>query len=152
MPGLANNTNAARDDELRFFFVHLMKTGGTSFAFQLQQAVRRERGLPEQGRRSRDEADIAGYVSVSRLLRLSPERRAAIRIYTGHFPFVASELLDLDLVTLTLLRDPVERTISVLKHFKRLYKRYHAHNSTRSTRILSSLRTSSRITRPGCSR
>ncbi len=89
--------------------------------------VRLQRGLPQQGADRGDEADIAGYVSVSRLLRLSPERRAAIRVYTGHFPFVASELLDLDLVTMTLLRDPVERTISVLKHFKRLSRRYHSH-------------------------
>jgi serine O-acetyltransferase len=127
MSGLANNTNAARDDGLRFFFVHLMKTGGTSFAFQLQRQFDSNEVYPSKGADRGDEADIAGYVSVSRLLRLSPERRAAIRVYTGHFPFVASELLDLDLVTMTLLRDPVERTISVLKHFKRLSRRYHSH-------------------------
>jgi serine acetyltransferase len=127
MSGLANNTNAARDDGLRFFFVHLMKTGGTSCAFQLQRQFDSNEVYPSKGADRGDEADIAGYVSVSRLLRLSPERRAAIRVYTGHFPFVASELLDLDLVTMTLLRDPVERTISVLKHFKRLSRRYHSH-------------------------
>ena len=104
-----------------------MKTGGTSFAFQLQRHFDSNEVYPSKGADRGDEADIAGYVSVSRLLRLSPERRAAIRVYTGHFPFVVSELLDLDLVTLTLLRDPVERTISVLKHFKRLSRRYHSH-------------------------
>ncbi len=44
-------------------------------------------------------------------------------MFTGHFPYVASDMLDLDLVRLTLLREPVERTVSVLKHFKRLSKR-----------------------------
>jgi len=124
MPGLANDENAEKVDERRFFFVHLMKTGGTSFAFQLRKHFQAQEFFPSEFDR-RDERDVAVYVSIARLLRLSPERRAAIRIYTGHFPFVAAELLDPDLVTLVLLRDPVERTFSVLKHFKRLYKRYH---------------------------
>jgi hypothetical protein len=37
---------------------------------------------------------------------------------------MACDLMQLDLVTLTLLRDPVDRTISVLKHFKRLFAPY----------------------------
>ncbi len=113
-----------RKDPLRFFFVHLMKTAGTSFAFQLRKNFEPSEVYPCEGLDRRDTTDMAAYVSISRLLKLSPERRAAIRIYTGHFPFVASRLLDLDLVTLTILRDPVDRTISVLKHFKRLSRRY----------------------------
>ena len=103
-----------------------MKTGGTSFAFQLRKQFQPREVYPTVGFDLRDETDVAGYVSISRLLRLSPERRADIRVYTGHFPFVASELLDLDLVNLTLLRDPVDRTISLLKHFKRVSKLYHS--------------------------
>ena len=37
MPGLANDENAEKVDERRFFFVHLMKTGGTSFRVQLRK-------------------------------------------------------------------------------------------------------------------
>jgi serine O-acetyltransferase len=137
MQGLANEENSGRRivvtrsaprpgaEDLRFFFVHLMKTGGTTFAFQLRTQFPAEEIYPAPGLDRRDNLDIAAYVSVSRMLRLSPERREAIRMYTGHFPFVASDLLGLDLVPLTLLRDPVDRTISVLKHFKRLTKRYH---------------------------
>jgi len=117
-------SDAPHDEPLRFFFIHLMKTAGTSFAFQLRRNFDPSEVYPCEGLDRRDGADMASYVSISRLLRLSPERRAAIRIYTGHFPFVASQLLDLDLVTLTILRDPVDRTISVLKHFKRLSRRY----------------------------
>jgi serine acetyltransferase len=112
-------------DDLRFFFLHLMKTGGTSFAFQVRTEFPAEQVYPSPGLDRGDHTDIAAYVSISRMLRLSPERRREIRMYTGHFPFIASELLGVDLVTLTLLRDPVDRTISVLKHFKRLSKRFH---------------------------
>jgi serine O-acetyltransferase len=126
MPGLAKNEHAGEINEPRFFFVHLMKTGGTSFAFQLRKQFQPREIYPSVGFDLRDEGDVAGYVSISRLLRLSPERRADIRVYTGHFPFVASELLDLELVNLTLLRDPVDRTISLLKHFKRVSKQYNS--------------------------
>jgi serine O-acetyltransferase len=112
------------EEPLRFFFIHLMKTAGTSFAFQLRRQFDPSEVYPSEGLDRRDGADMASYVSISRLLRLSPERRDAIRVYTGHYPYIASQLLDLDLVTLTILRDPVDRTISVLKHMKRLSRRY----------------------------
>jgi len=140
VPGSAKNESAgqtrarmnhaepgARPERRRYFFIHLMKTAGTSFAFQLQQQFQPHEVYPARGFDRRDDTDIAGYVSISRLLRLSPDRRAEILIYTGHFPFVASQLLNEDLATLTMLRDPVERTISVLKHFKRRSRRYHAY-------------------------
>ena len=112
------------EEPLRFFFIHLMKTAGTSFAFQLRRQFDPSEVYPSEGLDRRDGTDMAAYVSISRLLRLSPERRDAIRVYTGHYPYIASQLLDLDLVTLTILRNPVDRTISVLKHMKRLSRRY----------------------------
>src|SRR3979409_1986805 len=118
MSGFASSGNKGNDR--RFFFMHLMKTGGTSFAFQLRKHFDNSAVFPCQGIDARDMTDVAVYASVRRLLRTSPERRADIRVYTGHFPFIASQILDPDLVTLTLLRDPVDRTISLLKHFKRL--------------------------------
>jgi serine O-acetyltransferase len=113
------------DEPLRFFFIHLMKTGGTTFAFQVRKHFAPNEVYPAKGVDFAAETDIAGYVSISRMLRLTPERRDAIRMYTGHFPYIASEMLGCDLVTMTLLRHPVDRTISVLKHFKRLSRRYH---------------------------
>ena len=47
-----------------------------------------------------------------------------MRFYSGHFPYFVRDLLGVDVATLTLLRDPVDRTISVLRHFKRLWSRY----------------------------
>ena len=57
-------------------------------------------------------------------MALTPERRSDVRIYTGHFPFMVRDLLDPGLVTLTVLREPIERTISVLKQFKRREERF----------------------------
>jgi hypothetical protein len=62
---------------------------------------------------------------VDYLLGLSPERLASFRGYTGHFPFVVTRLLGIDLVTLTILRDPIDRTISYLKHCKRYHEQHH---------------------------
>ena len=45
-------------------------------------------------------------------------------MFTGHFPFMASEQLDPELVTLTVLREPIARTISILKQFKRREERF----------------------------
>lgn len=108
----------------RFFFVHVMKTGGTSFVFQMTANFAAAEVYPNEALDRRAPTDVEPYASVDELELLTPERRAEIRVYTGHLPFVARELIGPDAVTLTLLRDPVTRTISVLKHFKRLYARY----------------------------
>jgi hypothetical protein len=108
----------------RFFFVHVMKTGGTSFVFQMTANFTAAEVYPNEVLDRRAPTDVEPYASVDDLERLTPQRRAEIRVYTGHLPFVARELIGPDLVTLTLLRDPAERTISVLKHFKRLYAPY----------------------------
>ncbi len=109
----------------RFFFVHVMKTGGTSFVFQLLRNFAPDEVYPDGALDRRSPTDAEPYASLTALERLAPERRAAIRVYTGHFPLVAREQMGPDVVTLTLLREPVDRVVSVLKHFKRLWPRYH---------------------------
>jgi hypothetical protein len=110
----------------RFFFIHLMKTGGTSFVFQMLQNFERDEAYPSPIDRN-SPTDVTPYASIPKMLALSPERRARIRVYAGHLPYVASELLGEELIRLTLLRDPVERTVSMLKHVKRLNVRYAEH-------------------------
>lgn len=112
------------DMPLRFFFVHVMKTGGTSFAFHLQRNFAPSEIYPNETLDLRDPTDVEAYASIADLLRLAPERREEIRVFAGHFPYMVCDQMGLDLVTLTLLRDPVDRTISVLKHFKRQFERY----------------------------
>lgn len=103
----------------KFFFVHVMKTAGTTFFHHcVARNFRQEEIYPDP--RVDPVADVtqSAYWRLDYLLSLPPERRASIRIYAGHFPFVASELVGGDLVTLAILREPVARTISYLKHCK----------------------------------
>src|SRR5690606_31067281 len=55
-------------------------------------------------------------ISVSHLLERWKERGHEIRLLTGHFPVRVRELLDVPLVTMTVIRHPVDRTLSFLRH------------------------------------
>jgi hypothetical protein len=100
--------------EPRFFFVHVMKTGGATFRQHLYANFGGGRVFP---RYRGDDIDRAWLIDT--VLTLRPKRLARTRAIAGHFPFVVTQLLDLDFVTITMLRDPVERTISYLKHCSR---------------------------------
>jgi hypothetical protein len=109
----------------RYHFIHVMKTGGTSFVFHLLQQFAPDEVYPSATLDRVSPTDAEPYGSIPKLTALTPERRAVIRMYSGHFPFMVRDLIGgPDLRTLTLLREPVARTVSVLKQFKRLYERY----------------------------
>jgi hypothetical protein len=107
--------------ELRFFFIHVMKTAGATFTSHITTNFERDEIYPH---RQLDPEIHVARARIDYLTALSPERRARIRAYKGHFPFVATQLLGIELVTLTILRDPIDRTISYLKHCKR-YNEQH---------------------------
>jgi hypothetical protein len=109
--------------EPRFFFVKVMKTGGGTFLRHILANFERDEVYPYK--EFDPDMQIAN-IAIDYLTGLSPERRARIRVYTGHFPFVAAQLVDMELVTLTILRDPVERTISYLKHCKRYHEQHRS--------------------------
>jgi hypothetical protein len=77
MPGLANDENDGEINELRFFFVHLMKTGGTSFALPPRKQFQPRAVYPS-----------AGYVSPARPAPRSDETFTSaakvIRPLTAH--------------------------------------------------------------------
>ena len=98
----------------RFFFVHVMRTGGTTFEQQLRRQFPTREVYPNPDL-DFPGGDVLHHLDVAYLLALPEERRAAIRLYYGHFPFVVTEMLGIPTTTLTLLRDPVERTISLLR-------------------------------------
>jgi hypothetical protein len=100
----------------RYFFVHVMKTAGGTFRRNLRENFAPDELYPARGV---DEPKVA-YWLIERLTALPAERRERIRMYTGHFPYVVSQLLGVELVTLTLLRDPVERTLSLLRQRQHL--------------------------------
>lgn len=97
----------------RLFFVHIQKTAGGTLRRNIRANLGPGEVYPEGGAFDKDPLDA--YWTIPRLVSIPEERRRLIRAYIGHFPYVASELLGIDLVTLTVLRDPVERTISYLK-------------------------------------
>jgi hypothetical protein len=108
----------------RFFFIHVMKTAGTTLARLLKEQFPPDELYPSRGLDWELLTDVEPYISVPRLLAVPDDRRDQVRMYTGHFPYMAAALVAPDLRTLTLLREPVDRTVSVLKHFKRAEERF----------------------------
>jgi len=100
----------------RYFFVHLQKTAGTSFARQMKDAFGRRAIYPCD-----DDGDaIARVIDVDHLVDRWQERRDEIVVVTGHYPLCTVQLLDAPFVTFTILRDPVERTLSYLRHHRKV--------------------------------
>lgn len=103
-------------------FIHVMKTGGTTITRNLRETYELDQIYPYSAldlRYADGELDINHHLSLPYLLSLPPERRRTIRVYIGHFPYVVRELLGFDVRAATILRDPVERTISFLRQIKR---------------------------------
>ena len=104
----------------RFFFAHIMKTAGTNFLVQFDRLFPADAIWPQYRPGKETAAEhwdtISDYLSLGSLLALSDEQRRQLAFVAGHLPFVTVELLpdNGDLACLTLLRDPVERTVSFL--------------------------------------
>jgi hypothetical protein len=98
----------------RYFFMHIPKTAGTT----LHKRLIHHHGdalypLPPD----RGEIDAAIDVDwVQNRFRTNAEQ---IRIVVGHFPLCLDELLRVPLTTFTLMRHPVERTLSFLRRRQR---------------------------------
>jgi hypothetical protein len=100
----------------RFFFVHLQKTAGTALWKRLQHEFAPAAVYPGPD----DGAPPATVLSVPHLRERWARRRGEIRIVTGHFPLCTAALLDAPFRTLTLVREPVERTLSFLRHHREM--------------------------------
>ncbi len=102
----------------RFFFVHVQKAAGTEVRERLKRHFAPEAMYPD--RTDGDLLTVAPQLSVAQLLARWQVRKDQIRIITGHFPYATAELLDADFVTLSVLREPVERALSHLRHHRRV--------------------------------
>lgn len=100
----------------RFFFVHVQKTGGTALQMRLKEQFSAREIYPDAT--DGDPLIGAPQLSIELLLDRWKVRAPEIRVVTGHFPLCTTELLDGAFTTMTLLRDPVERTLSYLRHHR----------------------------------
>ena len=94
----------------------MQKTGGVSLYVRMQRHFGTEAVYPAPC--DGDPAAVAPQLFPHLLLERWPQRRDEIRVVTGHFPLCTAELLDADFTVLTVLRDPVERTLSYLRHHR----------------------------------
>ena len=107
----------------KFLFIHVMKTGGTSFSEVLSANFTTEQRYPEAYINADTEFfdRVEAYLHVPRFVADVNALKDQLRIVLGHVPYAVRSLLENDYITLTLLRDPIERTISYLKHCRRYH-------------------------------
>lgn len=103
----------------RLFFVHIQKTAGTTFRSMLDAAFGASQVYPEIVESvERNPLDaLARYTSIYRLL--DDDRLHDYRAFVGHIPLAAAELLPFPVQKATVLRNPVDRAISMLSQVRR---------------------------------
>ncbi len=101
----------------RWFFVHVMKTGGTT----VRALFDRHHDIRHLYPCELDEPMFEAKINPQRLLGLSAERLDEIHVFTAHIPATARELLPYPTRTMTVLREPVARTISWLRQNQRIH-------------------------------
>jgi hypothetical protein len=101
----------------RYFFMHVQKTGGTSLYWALRRSLDPAIMYPNAS----DGGKVVRAMSVDHLLQRWLVRRDEIRLVWGHFPLCTASLLDAPFMTFTVLRDPLERTMSFLRYHQREY-------------------------------
>lgn len=109
---IQNTPKPFKNDE-RLYFLHIQKTAGTTFSALLQTYFSAGETCPAYD-----------YLQ---LFKLSEEQRPAYRYYRGHFGYGLLEYLPQPVRVVTLLRDPIERTLSNLSHIRR----YAEHDANR---------------------
>jgi hypothetical protein len=110
----------------RVFFMHVMKTGGTSFGWQLTKQFQPEQLSGQSTRYPVDSLQhrvrvFGRYLSARPWAQMTEADARRIRLYMGHLPAVAADLLPARPVMVTVLRHPINRTLSWLRHCKRYY-------------------------------
>jgi len=100
----------------RFFFMHMQKTAGTALRLQLMNHFGERAVYPLKHVDGSDRVELV--LSIDHLRERLAVRGHEIRVVTGHFPLCTAEMLGGGFTTITLLREPVERTLSYLRHHR----------------------------------
>lgn len=97
---------------MRYFFVHLQKTAGTALFQRLRHQFDADAVYPMPQYQGTAEAVLDVDLMIERVARHGDE----VRVVTGHFPLCTVDRLPGTFATFTVLRDPVERALSFLRH------------------------------------
>jgi len=95
----------------RFFFLRFQKTGGTALTLRLRALFGADAVYP----RTEDHGHVEAVLWMDYLTSRFAEHRDELRVIAGHFPLCAVDVLDVPFRTFTVLRDPVERSLSLLR-------------------------------------
>jgi hypothetical protein len=114
------------------FFVHILKTGGSSLNTMVRPLFPVEAVYPcalkRPGRRTNPGQGLRGwrmaYVAIPFLRMFDESRRRRFRFVAGHLPYCVAELFEQPVRCISFFRDPVSRTISHLKQARTLQPRY----------------------------
>ena len=99
----------------RFFFVHLQKTAGTTLRHRMAAYLGEAAIYPN---RSDGQNIYDVIVSVDHLVERMDARGDEVRVIAGHFPLCTVDRLGGEFRTFSVLREPVERTLSYLRHHR----------------------------------
>jgi hypothetical protein len=104
----------------RYFFMHIPKTAGMTLYHRLVRCHGKKLyPLPQ------DRGRLDAAADIDHLRRCFATHRCQIRVVVGHFPLCIDEVLGVPLTTFTLLRNPVDRTLSLLRQHKQQGQGFH---------------------------
>ncbi|MBX3314983.1 MAG: hypothetical protein KF906_11750 [Actinobacteria bacterium] len=103
-----------------YLFVHLQKTAGTALFKRMRHHFGTEHVYP----RPEEQGTAEAVLDVELLLERLAADPSGYRAVTGHFPLAVASFLPPGTRTFTLLRDPVERTLSFLRHQREVDPRF----------------------------